>query len=253
MKLGKLAVRHDERTLKLAKYLTALPPLPSSVDWYSDVPVWPMLKNDTIGDCTICTVAHTVQAWTRASHGVGDLIPVKKVIKAYSAVSGYRPGHPTTDRGAELLTVMNYWRKTGVGRHKIKAYAAVDFANASEVKMACYLFGSVPLGIALPTAIQSLTAPGSVWDIPPGQPLTGDWAAGSWGGHAIPIIGYTSDGKYVFPSWNGLYSMTQAFFSAYVEESYAPLGVSDWTKAHVAPNGINAQALYADLQAVTAA
>ena len=39
---------------------------------------------------------------------------------------GFRPGDPSTDRGAYALDVLNYWRQSGIAGHRIAAYAAVD-------------------------------------------------------------------------------------------------------------------------------
>ncbi len=55
MKLGKAAPRHDRRTLQLANYLEVnLPPAPLQIDYGANVPKWPMMDNDHIGDCTCC-------------------------------------------------------------------------------------------------------------------------------------------------------------------------------------------------------
>lgn len=60
MRLGKQPARHDPRTLLLASYLDdeVLPPPPARASWSRKVRAWPMMRNDTVGDCT-CAAAGT--------------------------------------------------------------------------------------------------------------------------------------------------------------------------------------------------
>src|SRR5580658_8869232 len=57
-KLGKKAPKIDSRTLRLAKYLTAVPPPPASCDWTKGVTEWGMMLNDALGDCTCAAIGH---------------------------------------------------------------------------------------------------------------------------------------------------------------------------------------------------
>ena len=96
------------------------------------------------------------------------------------------------------------------------------------------------------------------WDVQPGG-LTGNNAPGSWGGHALPCLGFSPDPNnagswlYYAPSWTGLYTITEAFLAAYCDEAYAALASQDWSKAGTAPNGLATSVLLQDVAAIDAA
>ena len=246
LKLGKLPVRHDRRTLQLAKYLDlkALPPIPGKCDWTTKGnPDWGIMQNDAIGDCAFAATGHAVQLWT-ANAAKEITIPDKAIVKAYSAVTGYTPKDPSTDQGANMLDVLNYWRKTGIGGHKINVYVQVDPTNAAHVRAAAYLFGGIYTGLALPLSAQSQGG----WEVPHGG-AKGKGAPGSWGGHAVWTGTYWSSGLDCV-TWGKLQGMSWQFWAAYCDECYAVLSL-DWAKVGTqSPNGFDWSALQADLQAV---
>ena len=253
MRLGKHAVQHDPRTLRYAAYAASVPTPPDTVNWYSDAGTWRPLGNLQLGNCTATMVAHQVQAMTSADLGTPALVPYRGVMRFYSATSGYVPGRPATDQGATMLSVMNRWRHVGMAGHKINAYAAIDVADLLHIRQAVWLFGGAPIGLQLPLSLKALVlSGGTTWDVQ--GPVTGDNAAGSWGGHAVPILGYVPDGSggfnYFAPSWNGLYTITTAFMAAYCDEAYAAFSQRDWSRAGYAPNGFNTAALLADVAAI---
>jgi hypothetical protein len=242
--LGKLPARHDPRTLMLAKYLhTTLPVPPASCDWGKKVPRWPMYLNDKLGDCTCAAAAHMIQAWTRDA-GPGEVrVTDAAVLKAYEAVGGYRPGDPSTDQGAVELDVLKFWRKTGIGGHKIAAFASIDPRSSGLVRDGIYLFGGIYAGVELPASAQDQ----DVWDVPAGGPV-GSGEPGSWGGHAVPIVAYDTRGL-TCVTWGAELRMTWGFFATYFSEAYAVLS-NDFLHGGRAPNGFNTAQLLADLAAV---
>lgn len=245
MKLGKQPALHDPRTLRLADYLRpeALPAPPAATSWTKKVASWPMMANDRIGDCTCAAAGHCIQEW---STYVGDpsVIPDSAVIQAYAKVSGYNPKTGAHDVGAAEIQVLNYWRKTGIGQHRIEAYVALEPGNLDHVRDTVFLFGNCYIGLALPVSAQTQR----VWSVPPGGP-SGRGARGSWGGHAVPVVAYDSRGLTVV-TWGALKSMTWGFWSTYCDEAYALLS-ADWLKKNQAPNGFDLAALREDLQQVT--
>ena len=247
-KLGRSRVRVDSRTLYLAKYIRPeiLDPPPASVDWTAKVANWPMMLNDSLGDCTCAAAGHMIQAWT-ANIGAPFVPTDPQVETAYEAVGGYRPGDQSTDNGAVELDVLNFWRKTGIAGHLIMAYVAVATSNQERVKQAVNLFGGVYIGLALPVTAQSQ----DVWDVSFWGRLNGTSAPGSWGGHAVPVLAYDADGLTCI-TWGAKKRMTWKFFAAYCDEAYAPLS-PDWIGANgLDPAGLDLVALQTDLQAVAA-
>jgi hypothetical protein len=256
MKLGKRAPRHDPRTLRLSRYLTpALTPPPIRAGYVEKVPTWPMYLNDRLGDCVIAAAGHMIQDWTTYA-GKEVTITDKDVLIGYEHVGGYVPGDPSTDNGCVILDALKYWRSTGFGKHKIAAYMAVDFNNHQQVQQAIQLFGSVYIGLWLPLSAQSPrsgfnTKP--VWEVPHAGPV-GDGSPGGWGGHAVPLIGYSADPKgapgTMVVTWGNLFDMTWNFLDAYCDEMWVCLTADWFDNAGKSPTGLNLAQLQADLQAL---
>lgn len=101
------------------------------------------------------------------------------------AISGFNPSDPKSDQGAAELDVLNYWRKSGIGAYQIDAYVALEPHSVEHVKDAIAIFGNCYIGLALPVTAQQQV----VWTVPPGGPV-GRGAPGSWGGHAVIVVGY---------------------------------------------------------------
>ena len=178
VKLGKLAVRHDPRTLMMATYTTAqLTAPPASADYTKKVnKPWGMMKNDVIGDCTCAAAGHLIMEWT-ANAGTLVRPSTPDIVKAYSAITGYNPKTGAHDTGAVELDALNYWRKTGIAGHQIAAFVALEPSNHTHVMDAVWMFGACYIGLSLP-----LTAKGQrIWSVPT-QGTHGPGAPGSWGG-----------------------------------------------------------------------
>lgn len=245
LKLGRKPKVEDARTLRLAKYLDlaeALPATPPSADWVTGVPSWPMYGNDRLGDCTCAAVGHMIQAWSQAAGGL-------KTFADADIEALYIPDTGTQDDGRSEMDVLNYWRQTGVGQpsyaDRIIAYASVDPSNIDEVKAAISFFGGLYVGIGLP-----LTAQGqSVWDVV--SDLPGRNEPYSWGGHAVPILGYNQSGEYVVVTWGAPLTMTQAFWTMYGDEAYAIISPDFIGAAGVTPAGFDLERLEADLTEIT--
>jgi hypothetical protein len=237
-KLGKHPVRHDPRTLKLAKYFTAaIPPPPSTCDWIKGKGNFGMMLNDQLGDCAIAAPGHQEQIWTMNA-STELTLPDNAILKAYEAVSGYKPGDPNTDNGCNMLDVLKYWRKTGIGARKIQAFAAVDLKMPIHLSQAIYLFGGAYVGLQLPLSAQNQ----KVWK------YVGD-QAGGWGGHAVEIVRYDLD-YLTCITWGKPLKMTHEFFINYADEAYAVLS-NDWIeKNKLAPNHFNLSQLQTDLAGV---
>lgn len=241
VRLGKLAVRYDPRTLLMAKYVKAqLAPPPNAYDWAKSVGTnWGMMGNDKIGDCTCAAAGHLIMEWT-ADAGRMFTPSLQDIIKAYSAITGYDPKTGDHDNGAVELDVLNYWRKTGIAAHSIAAFVSLEPSNHTHIMDAVYIFGGCYIGVQLPLSAQGQ----EVWAVPP-QGTTGPGAPGSWGGHAVPVVAYDLRGLTVV-TWGKLLRMTWAFWRAHCDEAYGILS-TDFLKQGKAPNGFDLKTLQADL------
>jgi hypothetical protein len=246
-KLGKHPPKFDVRTLQFGAYLSkGLPPPPASVDYSKAVPTWPMMGNDKYGDCTCAAAGHMIEEWT-ANTGSAEILPDAKILAAYKHFAG-----SNADAGANMLDVLKYWRKTGIGGDKILAFAQLQPKSSIEAKDAINIFANCYIGVSLPNFA---VAPGTnyittPWVVPPQGPVN-DAAPNPSNGHCIPAVGYDDRNLYVV-TWGALKSMTWEFYSAYMDEAFAVLS-DDWISKKVgkAPNGFDLAALKQDLASVT--
>jgi hypothetical protein len=238
--LGKLPPRHDPRTLKLSRYLKGLPAAPVNQDWTPAVKTWQMFGNDSCGDCTIASGLHLQNCWSANAGPSEELFTDQDAVSIYSALTGYNPADPSTDNGAAVLDVLNFWRATGFDGFKIKAFALVNWLNPLELKQAIDLFGGVYAGFAMPLSANEQT--GSLWDVTSASP--GD--AGSWGGHALPLLGYDKE-TVTTVTWGAVQEMSWKFLETYCDEAYAVISV-DWLEAGgSAPSGLDLATLLLDV------
>lgn len=236
LRLGALPPKRDARTLQFAKYVDdayTLPKIPKTLHAPAGV-TWPMYGNDRLGDCTVAAAGHMIQAWT--SFAGRPVTPTDADVEAAYWGTG------TADDGRVEIDVLNYWRKTGIGGDRIGAYVQVNSHDLPHVRAAIYLFGGVYAGIALPLSAQRQ----SKWSAAHGP----DSAAGSWGGHAVPFVGYTAS-TFTCVTWGHPLVLTNGFNDAYTDEVYAIVSKDFLNEAGVSPAGFDFAALSADLAAIS--
>ena len=226
--------------LQLKDYLGAVPNPPSKTYYeYKVKTQWEMDGNDSVGDCTCACIAHMIMLAT-AHTGIMFVPSTAQVLAAYSAITGYN-GDPSTDNGANITDVLNYWQKTGIAGHKIVAWAAVDPSNLKQVEQAIWLFGGVDIGIEVYQSMMDQTNAMQPWDNPSGSDL---------GGHSIPLFGYGSQGT-TGVTWGALQQMGWPCFQQICSEAYAVI-TQDWINQLTGKtySGFNLAQLQADLTAI---
>ena len=217
--------------------------MPATVDYISKVTDGPVYLNDQLGCCTISAAGHMEEAWSRYGQGATVEIADADVLKAYEAVAGYVPGRPDTDQGAVMQDVLDYWRRQGIGGHKILAFAEVDIRNPQELAAALYLFGHVYLGITVPASAEQQFDEDKPWDV-----VRND--GGPLGGHAIDV-GYRDGTRWDVVTWGKRQQMTPAFLARYAEEAWVVVS-QEWIDGHGDnPAGLDTAQLNADYQALT--
>jgi hypothetical protein len=248
-KLGKRGVRLDPRTLRIADYLdhTRLPSPPRSTDRRKSNPGLQMWLNNSLGDCTCAAMANAQEVWAALTTAPVTLTDAD-VLAAYETVGGYIPGEPSTDRGADEISVLNYWRQTGLGGHKIAAYAAVDEHDTRTVLASRWLFDGLYGGYQMPSAAMAQYQAGAPWTL--GNSYGQDTAPGSLGGHAMFEIDY--DAEYVYlATWGGIQPASHNWIHVYRDELYAVISPDQLTSQGETCEGFNDAQLRADLTAVT--
>jgi hypothetical protein len=123
-----------------------------------------------------------------------------------------------------------------------------------QIATAIWLFGGAYIGVELPITAQDQ----DVWDVPNNPGPNDD--PGSWGGHAIYLVGYD------FPespvpnpesrtltciTWGRTKKMTWAWFEKYCSEAYALVSKEWLNTSGVSPSGFDLAALEKDLEVVS--
>jgi hypothetical protein len=136
--------------------------------------------------------------------------------------------------------VLQYWQLHGVMTASrpdvVSGFAAIDPHDVGRMRQAIAGFGNAYVGLDMPLSAQSQ----DTWD----YVATPDGAVGSWGGHAVPLLGYDQDGL-VCVTWGALKRMTWRFWLAYADEAWALLSRDFITAAGTTPAGLSWEALAA--------
>lgn len=239
---GRLPNDPEKPRLLLEKYSTATD-YPNFLDYLTKVDSFPMYLNDNEGDCTIAGGGHIIEAESAYGQGFTQKVTDSDVQTAYVAVSGYNPKTGANDNGAVMQDVLSYWRKTGIGGHKILAFAQVDHKNQAALRSAMNTFGSLYIGINFPGSAMDQFNEGKPWDVVKGATLEG--------GHCIHGGAYQVGGNWKVVTWGAVQEMTQAFWDKYVEEAWIVV-TPEWLNANGdSPTGLNLYALGEDLAALT--
>lgn len=202
---------------------------PPSLDRYSAIPADTigMDGNDSVGDCTCADVDHELKSAQVAAGNPEVASTAAEVLAAYSAITGYNPADPSTDNGAAMKDVRDYWQKTGFtlgGQvHQILLSAQVDAHDDNLIRWVLDQFGALGIGVNLPVSAMDQFRAGQQWDA-----VAND--GGIEGGHAVAVVGY--DGTYWYVvTWGQVQKVTPAWWRAYVEEAWTVM-TADFVNAH---------------------
>jgi hypothetical protein len=149
-RFGKHPPKVDYRTLRFKTYLA--PGLAAPPATYNVLPnvykgtktndpkkLFPMDGNDTLGDCTIAALAHSMTVFHGLT-GTQRIMAKKSVEKLYFHLTGGQ------DTGLVELDVLNYWRQNKVSGDEILAYVKIDPKSHTHIQQAIQMFGGVYLG-----------------------------------------------------------------------------------------------------------
>jgi hypothetical protein len=237
--------------MKLRHYLRAsMPAPPDSVDYSPKAmaSLSNIYMNDQLGCCVISGNYHCVGQWTGNATGSPFVATNDQIVADYSAVGGYVPGDPSTDRGCDEPTAFNYYRDHGYADgSQLVGWLAVDATNPTEIKTAIDLFEDVVHAVELPTAWISPFPYGSdfIWDVA-GDPVPEN-------GHCVESPGYDSRGVRI-ATWGMLGWITWAALAKYAVPSaggglYVLVSPDMIAKGqNKAPNGVSWNDLLSDFQ-----
>lgn len=222
-------------------------PVPPVRDMLDRTKEWPMLANDRFNCCTSAAAGHMVHHWTEANRQAVFLTE-KDIIQAQAALTGDQLMEPVS-----MLNALKFWRKTGIGNHRIHSFMSAGHAKVDALRAVIYLFGAAYIGLDLPdfamkgkTEEEIIAIPWAISD----KVSPGDAAPQVKNGHCVAAIGYDQESIYVV-TWGTLKTMTWEFFTRYTDEVYAVLSV-DWVEQDKkSPSGFQMATLEHDLSLVT--
>lgn len=241
-RLGKAPAQRGRPQLRLtAARLAALPAPPAAVDYGAGV--YPMYANDELGDCVEAGLGHQVGQYTRVATGTEVLFQDSDIIGAYSAITGYRPGQPSTDQGTYTQDAMAWWRKTGLKGHAIVLYASLQLTNVTALKQAINAFGGIGIGFNFPAYAMDQFDAGKPWEVQKAN-------AQIEGGHYVLATGY--DAQYLkVKTWGSETLMSWAFFAKYADEAWVVLDDEMVGAAGSFLSGVDLYGLGEDFSALT--
>lgn len=180
---------------------------------------WGMLGNDQVGDCAEAGTAHEVMLDTKVG-GHPASFSTESVLGFYSEVTGYDPEDPNTDQGTQVVSMMDYRRRTGIAdvkgvRHKIvlAVRCPIDYPTFQS---AVYTFGQVGVGFNVPESAMEQFNAGRPWKYIGDHNIVG--------GHYVCGVGSMKpDSENTVVTWGRRQVMERDFFEAYVDELWVPL------------------------------
>lgn len=244
-KLGRVPSAPDAPKLYLSKYLdvSAMPTVPANFGHEKDMTVpFGMLGNDQWGCCVFAGAAHEHMIWEAANKRAVSDFTADSVLSDYSAVTGFDPGDPDSDRGTDMATAARYRQMTGIvdgdgNRHKIGAYLALEPGNMGELLSAAYLFGAVGVGIVVTEQNMERFKAGKPWIFRRNGNVLG--------GHYVPVV--ARRGHYlVAVTWGRLQLMTPSFYMKQSDEAFVYLS-DEYLTGDISPEGFDRGTLLRDL------
>lgn len=248
MLLGRAKSSKDSRMLQMHHYVSIdKVPIPPVHDMFDTTTEWPMLANDRFNCCTSAAAGHMIHHWTTANqHSI--FLSDDDIVAAHAQL--------TSDHLLNCVSMadaLKFWRKVGIGHHRVHSYVSLGRARQAELCAVIYLFGSAYVGLDLPNFAYT-GDPQKIADIPwqiPPSVSTQDSEPQSSNGHCVAAIGYDDQVVYVV-TWGRLKKMTWEFFLRYVDEAYAVLS-TDWVQHNIeCPSGFDISTLDQDLSRISA-
>lgn len=215
------------------------------MNWYADVGEWPMLRNDSIGDCVPAGILHHIQQRLIYA-GKVPFLDDKPILPfgENDAITLYKrwnplfnPNNPRTDVGVVMSQAMADWVAHGIaladGYDKPEAYVTVNYKDSSSLMLAIHQCGGVLIGFE---CLEQWLQTDYLMDLPEKGP--GVVA----GGHCMLLVGYepTALGReFDAITWGGRFRITQRALDKTMDEAYCILS-KDWCSVEgVDPAGID--------------
>ena len=233
---GKLSPRVDPDRLALGRRIFSSPRASSGppIDWLGGLEQFDVLGNNNVGDCTVAAAGHAIQTTAACNRQIetpatGDVLAAYRAISGWDGVVG-----STSDTGACLADVLEYWQASGICGVKALGYVSLPL-DQDSICAALLSAGFVYAGLQLPESADDATS----WTDIKGAPA---------GGHCVPIVRADSAGCTVI-TWGETMVMSWPFWAKYGDEAHAVF-LPTWDPMTTAPNGFTADTIRAELEAL---
>jgi len=208
-----------------------------------------MHLNDTLGDCTVATVANEIQTKSANAGSHMLVVPDDLVKKQYFDITGGADSGAYMDQVAKAGMKPGYFQSDDKYSDRLLAWATLDPKNDALVHFACYYFGGVRFGISLPETASWQIKNGFSWDYlddPNEQQGSND--PGSWGGHSVHVPDFATFGA-TCTTWTQMQPMTKAFIHHYTDFAAVTIDLNWFDKMHKIPvTGLAYKDLLADMK-----
>lgn len=245
MKFGRTPWVYDHRDKRMANWARGTP-APERTNHRAKLPQnLGQMMNDSLSCCTCSALGHILQV-VSAQLGKMVTVPDQDIQRAYFGVTG------GPDVGANMRDALNFVRgkknNSSLGGHRAAGWAACEIRDFTEIEQSIHSLENAYIGFALPTWYENFER----WKDP-----SGNFNPSPSILHAVNIIDYDRPAKmFHVATWGRIVPTSYAFMNRCLSiggEAYGILFPEQIDlKTAKAPNGLNVQALMADLKGLAA-
>ncbi len=203
-------------------------------------PVYPIDRNDRVGDCTIAGLDHLSRAFSALFKEPYSPPTEDSLEQKYFSFTGGE------DSGLNEEFVLQKWHTEGIFGTKIAGFAPLSTTSLLQWHQAISMYGGAYLGIQCPEsaqlAFQKEQETGKLvpWTYE-GSPVVG--------GHCVVALGYGPNGGLHCATWGGIAVLTPSFLAHYLDEAWVVLS-QQLVEAKKDTLGLNLEVLQADLSRI---
>ena len=193
---------------------------------------------------------HMEELWSSERLSSPIIIPDSAVQAAYVGVTGEEGACLQSGHRRPMTMVARSWMFSTGGSRTVSAAVRSTLmprslrATTPISRPVFICLAGVYIGVQLPLTAERQVEAGQPWSV---VSTTGQGSPGSWGGHAVPCVGFDAN-TLTCVTWGALQTMTWEWFNTYCDEAYACLAPDWFTNGHI----FNQAALLADAQAIAA-
>lgn len=128
---------------------TALP-TPALINWSRYVPAWSLGGNDKYGDCTFVSLCNVIDLATAVA-GKPEIVTEAEAELFYAREAQFSPVDPSSDKGAVLADVIEFWRDNGWPADPELTLRGAWSVRKDQILAALHLLPGLPAWCMLPS------------------------------------------------------------------------------------------------------